>query len=105
MQLFNASNQLVGTFTSIQATPTGLLGPALIVAFLLVSILWVLAYRFVPPPITATMIGDVIAGRHERPPGRRDRLADVGHPLVRADAVVEQRLRHAENQLSVAGRS
>ncbi len=27
------------------------------------SILWVLAYRFVPPPITATMIGDVVGGR------------------------------------------
>ncbi len=27
------------------------------------SVLWVLAYRFVNPPITATMIGDVTAGR------------------------------------------
>ena len=35
----------------------------LIVAFLIISILWVLAYRFIPPPITLTMIGDVIAGR------------------------------------------
>src|SRR5689334_17920125 len=35
----------------------------LVVAFFLVSILWVLIYRFVPPPITATMIGDVFAGR------------------------------------------
>src|SRR4051794_37064864 len=35
----------------------------LIVAFFLISILWVLAYRFVPPPITATMIGDVVSGR------------------------------------------
>jgi monofunctional biosynthetic peptidoglycan transglycosylase len=35
----------------------------LVVAFLLISILWVLIYRFVPPPITATMIGDVFAGR------------------------------------------
>lgn len=35
----------------------------LIVAFFVISILWVLAYRFVPPPITATMIGDVFAGR------------------------------------------
>ena len=25
--------------------------------------LWVLAYRFVPPPITATMLGDLFAGR------------------------------------------
>jgi monofunctional biosynthetic peptidoglycan transglycosylase len=35
----------------------------LIVAFFVLSILWVLAYRFVSPPITATMIGDVFAGR------------------------------------------
>ena len=35
----------------------------LVLAFLLISVLWVLAYRFVPPLITATMIGDVIAGR------------------------------------------
>ena len=35
----------------------------LVVAFFLISILWVLAYRFVPPPITITMIGDVLAGR------------------------------------------
>ena len=35
----------------------------LVVAFFLISILWVLAYRFVPPPITFTMIGDVFAGR------------------------------------------
>ena len=35
----------------------------LVVAFLVISILWVLAYRFVPPPITATMLGDVFAGR------------------------------------------
>lgn len=30
--------------------------------FLLVSLLWVLAYRFVPPPITFTMIGDAAGG-------------------------------------------
>ena len=35
----------------------------LIAAFFVISILWVVAYRFVPPPITATMIGDVFAGR------------------------------------------
>ena len=27
------------------------------------SLLWVLAYRFVPPPVTATMLGDLFAGR------------------------------------------
>ena len=35
----------------------------LIVAFFVISILWVLIYRFLPPPITATMIGDIVAGR------------------------------------------
>jgi monofunctional biosynthetic peptidoglycan transglycosylase len=35
----------------------------IVVAFFVISILWVLAYRFVPPPITATMIGDVFGGR------------------------------------------
>jgi monofunctional biosynthetic peptidoglycan transglycosylase len=35
----------------------------LIVIFLLGSILWVLAYRFINPPITFTMIGDMLAGR------------------------------------------
>src|SRR5215218_4921344 len=35
----------------------------LILAFLIISVLWVLAYRFVNPPITFTMIGDMVAGR------------------------------------------
>ena len=35
----------------------------LVLAFLLISILWVLAYRFINPPVTATMLGDVFAGR------------------------------------------
>jgi monofunctional biosynthetic peptidoglycan transglycosylase len=35
----------------------------LIVAFFVLSTLWVVIYRFVPPPITFTMIGDMIAGR------------------------------------------
>ena len=35
----------------------------LILAFVIISILWVLAYRFVNPPITITMIGDLVAGR------------------------------------------
>ena len=35
----------------------------LVVAFLVISVLWVLAYRFIPPPITFTMLGDVFAGR------------------------------------------
>src|SRR5579884_3153662 len=35
----------------------------LILAFIIISVLWVLAYRFVNPPITVTMIGDIIEGR------------------------------------------
>jgi monofunctional glycosyltransferase len=35
----------------------------LVLVFLIGSVLWVLAYRFVDPPITATMLGDIVAGR------------------------------------------
>jgi monofunctional biosynthetic peptidoglycan transglycosylase len=35
----------------------------LVLAFILISFVWVLAYRFVPPPITVTMVGDLIGGR------------------------------------------
>ena len=35
----------------------------LVIAFLLISTLWVLAYRYINPPITITMIGDLLAGR------------------------------------------
>jgi monofunctional biosynthetic peptidoglycan transglycosylase len=35
----------------------------IIIGLILFSILWVLAYRFVPPPVTATMLGDLFAGR------------------------------------------
>ncbi len=35
----------------------------IVLGFILISVLWVLLYRFVPPPITATMVGDVVAGR------------------------------------------
>ena len=35
----------------------------LILVFLIGSVLWVLAYRFINPPITATMLGDLLAGR------------------------------------------
>src|SRR5690348_2742955 len=35
----------------------------LILAFFIISLLWVLAYRFVNPPITINMIGDLIHGR------------------------------------------
>src|SRR3954471_9595242 len=36
----------------------------LVVGFILLSILWVLLYRFVNPPVTFTMIGDKLQGRN-----------------------------------------
>jgi monofunctional biosynthetic peptidoglycan transglycosylase len=35
----------------------------LVLLFLLLSLLWVLLYRFVPPPLTFTMAGDMLGGR------------------------------------------
>lgn len=59
----------------------------LILAFFLISILWVLAYRFINPPVTFTMIGDMLAGRgaHEdwMPIGEIDR------DMVRASIAAE----------------
>ena len=34
-----------------------------VLLFILASVLWVLAYRFIPPPITFTMMGDAISGK------------------------------------------
>lgn len=36
---------------------------ALLLTFILGSLLWVVAYRFVDPPITVTMMGDMLGGR------------------------------------------
>jgi monofunctional biosynthetic peptidoglycan transglycosylase len=35
----------------------------IVLGLFLFSILWVLAYRLIPPPITVTMVGDLVAGR------------------------------------------
>ncbi len=35
----------------------------LVLAFLILSTLWVVAYRFINPPLTVTMVGDLVAGR------------------------------------------
>ena len=35
-----------------------------VLLFVLLSVLWVLLYRFVNPPITLTMLGDRLSGRH-----------------------------------------
>lgn len=54
----------------------------LVVAFLLLSAGWVLLYRVINPPITATMIGDIVAGRG----ATRDwmSLDEIDRDMVRA---------------------
>ena len=54
----------------------------LILGFILLSLLWVLAYRFINPPITVTMLGDVVAGRG----ATRDwmPIEDIDRDMVRA---------------------
>jgi monofunctional glycosyltransferase len=59
----------------------------LIVALFLISILWVLAYRFINPPITFTMIGDIVAGRG----ATRDwmPIGEIDRDMVRAAIAAE----------------
>lgn len=59
-----------------------LLGVKLVVGFLLLSAAWVLLYRFINPPITATMMSDVLAGRG----AQRDwmSLDEIDRDMVRA---------------------
>ena len=59
----------------------------LVLAFLLISVLWVVAYRFINPPITATMIGDIVAGRG----ATRDWMSieEIDRDMVRAAIAAE----------------
>ena len=59
----------------------------LVIAFFLISILWVLAYRFVNPPVTFTMIGDMLSGRG----AARDwmSIAQIDRDMVRASIAAE----------------
>jgi len=59
----------------------------LIVAFFLISILWALAYRFINPPITFTMLGDLVAGRG----AARDWMSidKIDRDMVRASIAAE----------------
>ena len=59
----------------------------LVVAFIALSILWVLAYRFINPPITATMISDIVAGRG----ATRDWMSieEIDRDMVRAAIAAE----------------
>jgi monofunctional biosynthetic peptidoglycan transglycosylase len=58
-----------------------------ILAFLVLSALWVLVYRFINSPITATMLGDVLAGRG----ATRDwmPIEDIDRDIVRAAIAAE----------------
>ena len=59
----------------------------IVVAFFLISILWVLVYRFINPPITATMLGDLLAGRG----AARDwmPISQINRDMVRAAIAAE----------------
>jgi monofunctional biosynthetic peptidoglycan transglycosylase len=59
----------------------------LFIAFIVISILWVLAYRFINPPITMTMIGDELAGRG----ATRDwmPISQIDRDMVRASIAAE----------------
>jgi monofunctional biosynthetic peptidoglycan transglycosylase len=59
----------------------------LIMAFLLISVLWVLAYRFINPPITFTMIGDLISGRGAHKQWMP--ISEIDRDMVRASIAAE----------------
>jgi len=59
----------------------------LIVAFFVISTLWVLAYRFVNPPITLNMIGDLIHGRGAHKEWMP--IGDTDRDMVRAAIAAE----------------
>ena len=59
------SKSSIPTYRRRRRTGRGFLGwlVRIVLALILFSVLWVLAYCFVPPPITATMLGDLLGGR------------------------------------------
>ena len=59
----------------------------LVVAFFLISILWVLAYRLINPPITITMIGDLVAGRGAHKDWMP--ISQIDRDMVRASIAAE----------------
>ena len=59
----------------------------LIVAFFIISVLWVLAYRFVNPPITLNMIGDLVHGRGAHKEWMP--IGDTDRDMVRAAIAAE----------------
>jgi monofunctional biosynthetic peptidoglycan transglycosylase len=59
----------------------------LVVAVIVISVLWVLAYRFVNPPITFNMIGDLAAGRGAHKDWMP--IGQIDHDMVRAAIAAE----------------
>src|SRR5690348_12296555 len=59
----------------------------LILAFLIISVLWVLAYRFVNPPFTFNMIGDLIHGRGAHKDWMP--IGEIDRDMVRASIAAE----------------
>ena len=59
----------------------------IVLACILISVLWVLLYRFVPPPITATMAGDLVAGRGVKKDWMS--IGDIDRDMVRAAIAAE----------------
>ena len=59
----------------------------LVIAFLLISVVWVFAYRFINPPITITMLGDIVAGRGANRQWMP--IKDIDRDMVRAAIAAE----------------
>jgi len=59
----------------------------LILAFIIISVLWVLAYRFANPPITVTMIGDILEGRGAHKQWMP--ISEIDRDMVRASIAAE----------------
>ena len=84
------------------------------VVFIIVSLLWVIAYRFINPPITATMIGDIIAGREANrewmPIERIDRdmvravIAGEDSKYCTHDGFDRRAIEQAMDQVTIPGR-
>ena len=59
----------------------------IVIAFLLISVVWVFAYRFINPPITITMLGDIVAGRGANRQWMP--IKDIDRDMVRAAIAAE----------------
>ena len=59
----------------------------LVLALLIISVLWVLAYRFINPPITFNMIGDLVARRGAHKDWMP--IGDIDRDMVRAAVAAE----------------